>query len=70
MDLESFADRLALHEQLQIVSSASLAVGSGHIESAEGLNVYQSACAFAIEIEIANEEFVPCSFQIGPVVRD
>jgi hypothetical protein len=48
--LELLADRLGLHEELEVVSPAGLGVGAGHIEAAEGLDVDQSPSALAVEV--------------------
>src|SRR5579864_4123014 len=46
--------RFRLCEQIQIVRAAGLGVGARHIETAERMRADHSACAFAVDVQIAD----------------
>src|SRR5688500_6916604 len=51
-------DRLALHEQQQIVRPACLGVRAGHVEPAERLHADEGAGALPVQVQFADVEFL------------
>ena len=52
------ADGFGLREEIEIIGAARFGIGAGHIESAEGMGADHGSGAFAIDVEIADMEFV------------
>jgi hypothetical protein len=52
------ADGFGLCEQIEIIGAASFGIGAGHIKSAEGMRADHCSGTFAIDVEIADVEFV------------
>src|ERR1043165_1166687 len=53
------ANRLGLGEQVEIVGSAGLRVGSRHIEAAERMGAHHGAGALAVDVQVADVELAP-----------
>src|SRR5208283_2227340 len=49
-------DRFGLQELEQVIGAAGLGIGAGHVEAAEGMAADQGAGAFAVEVQVADEE--------------
>src|SRR5438105_72132 len=49
-------NRFGLHELEQIIRSASLRIGTRHVEPAERMRAYHRARALAIDVQIAHEK--------------
>jgi hypothetical protein len=52
------ADGFSLGEEVEIIGAAGFGIGAGHIESTEGMRTDHCAGTFAIDVEIADVEFV------------
>src|ERR1019366_893683 len=50
------ADALGLREQVEIVRSAGLGIGAGHVEAAEGVRAHHRSRALAVQVEVADVE--------------
>src|ERR1019366_3196701 len=52
------ADGFRLGEKVEIIGAAGFGIGAGHIESAEGMRADHCSGAFAIDVKIADVEFM------------
>ena len=59
-----FCDAFCLSKEQEVVRAAGLGVSSAHIESAEGVGADHGACAFAVEVEIADVELFSCAVEL------
>src|SRR6266542_2800292 len=49
-------DRLRLREEVEILATAGLRVGAGHVEAAERVHADERSRALAVQVEVAAEE--------------
>src|SRR5215467_3286129 len=68
--LDLSRDRLGLQKQAEVVAAAGLRIGAGHVEAAERLYADQRAGAFAVHIQIADEELVLGAADLVRVVAE
>lgn len=62
-----FGDGFGLDEPEEVVGATGFGVGTGHIETAEGLGADHGAGAFAVEVEVADVEAVGGELEAGGV---
>ena len=64
-----FSDRLGLQEKQQIIRSASLRIGSGHVKSTKRMRANHSARALPVDVHVADKELVPRAGNVRGVSR-
>src|ERR1700678_3209960 len=67
LTLEAVGYALGLSEEVEIIGTAGLRVGSAHVEAAEGVRADHCSGALAIEVEIADVKFAACDIEAGLV---
>ena len=61
--LEAISNGFGLSEQQEVIGAASFRVGAAHVEATKRLHPNQRACAFAVEIQVADMEIAPSFFK-------